>query len=132
MWVIASFAMATIYAEAVLAQETRVIMPDGLPGGGPVYYIWKAFPGRLGVFLAGFFAVAIIIAFGCVGCMVQVNSISATCLTAFGIPAWATGAGLAFFATLILIGGMTRLMRVTDKIAPFMAIFFCSAGWRCW
>lgn len=88
MWVIAFFAMATIYAEAVLAQETKVTMPDGQVGGGrPVYYIRKAFPGRLGVFLAGFFAVAIILALGCVGCMVQVNSISATCKTAFGIPA---------------------------------------------
>lgn len=62
MWVIATFAMATIYAEAVLAQKTRVIMPDGTVGGGPVYYIRKAFPGRFGVFLAGFFALAIILA----------------------------------------------------------------------
>ena len=127
MWVIASFAMATIYAEAVLAQKTRTVT-DGVVEGGPVYYIRKAFPGRLGRFLAGFFAVAIIIALGCVGCMVQVNSISATCLTAFGIPAWATGAALAFFAGLILIGGMARLMRVTEKIAPFMAIFFLLGG----
>ena len=44
MWVIAFFAMATIYAEAVLAQETKVTMPDGQVGGGPVYYIRKAFP----------------------------------------------------------------------------------------
>ena len=128
MWVIAAFAMATIYAEAVLAQQTKVTMPDGQVGGGPVYYIRKAFPGRLGVFLAGFFAAAITIALGCVGCMVQVNSISATCQTAFGIPHWATGAALAFFAALILLGGMTRLMHVTDKIAPFMAIFFLVGG----
>ena len=128
MWVIAAFAMATIYAEAVLAQQTKVTMPDGQIGGGPVYYIRKAFPGRLGVFMAGFFAVAIIVALGCVGCMVQVNSISATCRTAFGIPPWATGAALAFFATLILLGGMTRLMRITEKIAPFMAIFFLLGG----
>ena len=128
MWVIAFFAMATIYAEAVLAQETKVTMPDGQVGGGPVYYIRKAFPGRLGVFLAGFFAVAIILALGCVGCMVQVNSISATCKTAFGIPLWATGAILAVFSALILIGGMKRLMHVTDKIAPFMAVFFLLGG----
>ena len=60
--------------------------------------------------------------------MVQVNTISATCRTAFGIPPWATGAALAFFATLILLGGMTRLMRITEKIAPFMAIFFLLGG----
>jgi AGCS family alanine or glycine:cation symporter len=60
--------------------------------------------------------------------MVQVNSISATCKTAFGIPLWATGAILAVFSALILIGGMKRLMHVTDKIAPFMAVFFLLGG----
>lgn len=128
MWVIASFGMATIYAEAVLAQKTRAVMPDGSIGGGPVYYIRKAFPGRLGVFLAGFFAVAIITALGCVGCMVQVNSIGATCLTAFGIPSWATGAALAFLAGLILIGGLSRLMKVVEKVAPLMSMFFLLGG----
>ena len=128
MWVIAVFAMATIYAEAVLAQQTKVTMPGGQVGGGPVYYIRKASPGRFGVFLAGFFAVAITIALGCVGCMVQGNSISATCQTAFGIPPWATGAVLAFFAALILLGGIPRLMLVTEKIVPIMAIFFLLGG----
>ena len=120
MWVIAFFAMATIYAEAVLAQETKVTMPDGQVGGGPVYYIRKAFPGRLGVFLAGFFAVAIILALGCVGCMVQVNSISATCKTAFGIPTWIMGALLAVLSALVLIGGMKCLIRVTETITPLV------------
>ena len=128
MWVIASFGMATIYAEAVLAQKTRIVKADGMIEGGPVYYIREAFPGRLGVFLAGFFAVAIIIALGCVGCMVQVNSIGATCRTAFGIPTWATGAALAFLAGLILIGGMRRLMRVLEKVAPLMSILFLLGG----
>ena len=128
MWVIAFFAMATIYAEAVLAQKTKVIMPDGQVSGGPVYYIRKAFHGRLGVFLAGFFAVAIILALGCVGCMVQVNSISATCKTAFGIPEWETGVLLAVLSALILIGGMKRLIKVTQTITPLMAIFFLLCG----
>ena len=39
MWIIAFFGMATIYAEAVLAQETREVLPDGTILGGPVYYI---------------------------------------------------------------------------------------------
>ena len=43
MWIIAFFGMATIYAEAVLAQKTRVVNPDGSVQGGPVYYIKKAF-----------------------------------------------------------------------------------------
>ena len=58
MWIIAFFGMATIYAEAVLAQETRVVHEDGSVSGGPVYYIKRAFNNGFGTFLAVFFAIA--------------------------------------------------------------------------
>ena len=48
MWIIAFFGMATIYAEAVLAQETRIIHEDGSVSGGPVFYIKKAFNNKFG------------------------------------------------------------------------------------
>ena len=86
MWIIAFFGMSTIYAEAVLAQETRVVHADGTVSGGPVYYIKRAFQNKFGTFLAGFFAVAITLALGFIGCMVQSNSIGQTCGNAFGIP----------------------------------------------
>ena len=86
MWIIAFFGMSTIYAEAVLAQKTRVINPDGTVAGGPVYYIKKAFNNAFGKFMAGFFAVAIILALGFMGAMVQSNSIGESCQNAFGIP----------------------------------------------
>ena len=57
MWLIAFFGMATIYAEATLAQETRIVEEDGNIKGGPVYYITTAFKGGLGKFLAAFFAI---------------------------------------------------------------------------
>ena len=66
MWVSAFFGMATIYAEAVMAQHTRVVK-DGSFVGGPVYYIQAAFKGRFGRFLAGFFSVALILALGFMG-----------------------------------------------------------------
>ncbi|MCI6836944.1 MAG: alanine:cation symporter family protein, partial [Clostridiales bacterium] len=75
MWVIAFLGMATIYAEAVLAQKTRIKKENGEVLGGPVYYIRTAFKGGFGKFLAGFFAIAIILALGFFGCMVQSNSI---------------------------------------------------------
>ena len=78
MWIIAFLGMATNYAEAVLAQTTRVVKEDGTILGGPVYYIRRAFPGFFGKCLALFFAVAIILALGFMGCMVQSNSISST------------------------------------------------------
>lgn len=55
MWIIAFLGMATIYAEATLAQKTRVTDAEGNIQGGPVYYIQTAFNGKFGKFLAGFF-----------------------------------------------------------------------------
>ena len=91
MWIIAFFGMATIYAEATLAIRTRRADEDGSYHGGPVYYITTAFKGGFGKFLAGFFAVAIILALGFMGCMVQSNSIGSTFNTAFGVPNWIVG-----------------------------------------
>lgn len=124
MWVIAFFGMATIYAEATLAQKTRVADKDGNIHGGPVYYITTAFKGGLGKFLAGFFAVAIILALGFMGCMVQSNSIGSTFENAFGIPSWIVGIILVLICGVIFLGGVQRLASVCEKIVPVMAAIF--------
>ena len=128
MWVIAFFGMATIYAEAVLAQETREVRDDGSIAGGPVYYIRKAVKGGLGKFLAGFFAVAIILALGFMGCMVQSNSIGATCSTAFGVPSWVVGLLVALVAVFVFLGGIQRIASVTEKMVPIMAMLYLLGG----
>ena len=124
MWIIALLGMATNYAEAVLAQETRIVDKDGAVHGGPVYYITRAFKGAGGKFLAGFFSVAIIIALGFIGCMVQSNSIAETCSNAFGIPTWVIGIVVALLAGFVFIGGISRLASVTEKLVPIMAIIY--------
>ena len=128
MWIIAFLGMATIYAEAVLAQETRVKDANGEIHGGPVYYIKKAFPNGFGTFLAVFFAIAAVLALGFMGSMVQSNSIAETCNTAFGIPTWAMGAIVALIAAVIFIGGVQRLASVTEKIVPVMALLYIIGG----
>ena len=128
MWVIAFFGMATIYAEATLAQKTRSVDADGNVKGGPVYYITTAFKGGFGKFLAGFFVVAIILALGLMGSMVQSNSIGSTFQTAFGIPAWVMGVVLVAICAVIFLGGVQRLAAVTEKIVPIMAGIFLLAA----
>ena len=128
MWIIAFFGMATNYAEAVLAQETRVVKEDGTVLGGPVYYIRRAFPGTFGKFLAAFFAVAITLALGFMGCMVQSNSIGETSEAAFGIPAWSIGIVIALLAGFVFIGGTKRIARITEKLVPVMAVFYLIGG----
>ena len=128
MWIIAFFGMSTIYAEAVLAQKTRVVNPDGTVAGGPVYYITTAFKGGFGKFLAGFFAVAIILALGFFGCMVQSNSIGETFSNAFNVPTWIIGVVLVAICGFIFLGGVQRLASVTEKIVPIMAAVFLAGG----
>ena len=129
MWIIAFFGMATIYAEAVLAQETKAVQEDGSVLGGPVYYIRRAFKGGFGKFLAGFFSVAIILALGFMGTMVQSNSISEAIHTAVpAIPMWAIGLVLAGICTFIFIGGIQRIASVAEKIVPLMAVLYIVIG----
>ena len=128
MWVIAFLGMATIYAEATLAQKTRIVDDEGNVHGGPVYYIRTAFQGGFGKFLAGFFAVAIVLALGFFGCMVQSNSIGSTFETAFGVPSWIVGIVLVVICGAIFLGGVQRLASVTEKVVPVMALIFLVGG----
>ena len=128
MWIIAFFGMATIYAEAVLAQETRIKNEKGEFVGGPVYYITTAFKGGFGKFLAGFFAVAATLALGFMGALVQSNSIGETFYNAFNIPPVAMGIFIGVIAGIIFIGGVKRLASVTEKVVPVMAILYLVGG----
>jgi len=132
MWIIAFLGMSTIYAEAVLAQKTRIVNEDGSVSGGPVYYIRTAFKGKFGKFLAGFFSVAVIICLGFVGAMVQSNSISLAVANAGGYDyekwGWIVGIVLAVLAGIIFIGGAKRIASVTEKIVPIMAVVYLLGG----
>ena len=128
MWIIAFLGMATIYAEATLAQETRITDDEGNIHGGPVYYIKKAFPNGFGTFLSVFFAIAIILALGFMGTMVQSNSIAESMNTAFGVPTYVVGIILAIICAIIFIGGIQRIASVAEKIVPIMAALFLLGG----
>ena len=128
MWLAAFFGMATIYGEACLAQATKITDKNGEVTGGPVYYITKAFGGAFGKFLAGFFAIAIILALGFMGNMVQSNSISDAFNTAFGLPTWVVGVGVAVIAAFIFLGGIGRIASFTEKCVPIMAALYLLGG----
>ena len=123
VWVSAFFGMATIYAEAVLAQRYRTTV-NGKVTGGPAYYIRAAFKGTFGKVLAGVFSVLIILALGFLGNMVQSNSIGDAFHNAFGISHLAVGIVVAVIAAFIFLGGVQRIAAVTEKIVPIMAAFY--------
>lgn len=124
MWVSAFLGMATIYAEALMAQKYKQVGDDGVVTGGPVYYIRAAFKGTFGKVLAGIFAVLIVFALGFMGNAVQSNSISDAFGTAFGVNPWIIGVIVAAISLFVFVGGISRIASLTEKIVPIMAGFY--------
>ena len=118
MWLAAFFGMATIFAEAVLAQLYRTKDREGHITGGPAYYISKGLGNKP---LSIIFSFLIIIALGFVGNMVQANSISTAFESAFNIPTWISGIFVIMLAGFIFIGGVSRIAGFTEKMVPLMA-----------
>ena len=126
MWIAAFFGMATIFAEAVLAQVYKV--KDTRTGsivGGPAYYIANGL-GSKG--LAAFFSVAIIIALGFIGNMVQSNSIADAFNNAFGVNKLLVGVVVAAIGGFVFFGGVGRIASLTEKIVPIMAALYLLGG----
>lgn len=119
MWVSSIFGMATIFAEAVLAQIYRDDT-DGEVKGGPAFYIHKGVGSK---FLAAFFAIAIIIALGFVGNMVQSNSIAVAFKT-FNVPTVIVGIAVAILIAAVIFGGIQRIAAIASTVVPFMALFY--------
>lgn len=129
MWLAAFAGMATNFAEGCIAQVYKTKDDSGQTVGGPAYYISRGL-GNTGFskFLAAFFSIAIILALGFMGNMVQANSISDAFLNAFSIPTWITGGALAVIAGVIFLGGVKRIASVTEKVVPIMAIVYIVVG----
>ena len=121
MWLSALLGMATIYAEALLAQRFRTTDNSGQTVGGPAYYIEKGLHSK---WLARIFSVLLILALGFTGNMVQSNTIAAAFETSFGLPRIVGGLLVAAFSAVILLGGIRRIASFTEKVVPVMACLY--------
>lgn len=135
MWVSALFGMMTSYGENVLGIYYRTKNEKGEWSGGPMYYLQeglknKKVVGKLAKPLSILFALFCIMASFGIGNMSQVNNISTSLKKAFvpvggtEIPPLVTGIVLAVFAGLVILGGIKRIGKVTEKLVPFMALFY--------
>lgn len=121
MLVTAFFGMTTKFVEVTLSHKYREKAEDGSMAGGPMYYMKN----RLNMkWLAAIFAVATIFSSFGTGNMPQINNISNAMLATFGITQWVTGAVLAIILALVIIGGIKRIVKVTEKLVPTMAILY--------
>ncbi|MBW3554264.1 MAG: sodium:alanine symporter family protein [Gemmatimonadetes bacterium] len=127
MWMTAFLGMATKYTEVTLAQRYRDVALDhdpkkweGSVSGGPMYYIERGLgPGWK--WMAILFAALLGITAFLTGNGIQANTVADTMSTEFGIPNWITGLVTASIVGAVIIGGITRIGRVTGILAPLMA-----------
>ena len=130
MWVTAALGMAVKYSEVTLAQRYRDVTTDhdprkweGSVSGGPMYYIERG----LGPWfkpLSVFFAAALGLTAFLTGNGIQANTVADTLKTSFGVPPWISGLVAASVVALVIIGGITRIGRVTAVLAPLMAAIY--------
>jgi AGCS family alanine or glycine:cation symporter len=121
MLVTAMLGMTTKFVEVTLSHKYREFTEDGSAAGGPMYYMKN----RLNMkWMAVLFALATIISSFGTGNMPQINSISNSMHSAFGIQPALTGLVLAILLALIILGGIKRIAATTSKLVPLMAIIY--------
>lgn len=138
MWLSALLGMCTKFAEVTLAVHFRERNPQGDYIGGPMYYIKNGLS-KSWRWLAVVYAVfGVFTVFG-TGNATQVNTITASikaALSNYGLlPAdavtlfnWIVGISIAIILALVLLGGIKRIGRVTERLVPFMALLYVVLG----
>ena len=121
MLVTAMLGMTTKFVEVTLSHKYREFTEDGSAAGGPMYYMKN----RLNMkWMAVLFALATIVSSFGTGNMPQINSISNSMHSAFGIHPAATGLVLAVLLALIILGGIKRIAATTSRLVPLMAVIY--------
>ena len=121
MWVSALLGMMTKYSEIVLSVHFRQKNSTGEWKGGPMYYIEKGLHLKWLAVLFGVFA--FITTFG-TGNLTQINAIATSMQTTFHVPPFATGLVVAALIGFVIIGGIKRIGRITEKVVPLMSLFY--------
>lgn len=125
--------MSTKFVECTLGVHYRNEFADGHVSGGPMYYLKKGFAERgmsgFGKFVGAFYAVGIFIGALGIGNMfqsnqayVQLNNVSGGALDGYG---WLIGLIQAVVVFAVIIGGIKSIVKVTEKVVPFMVILYC-------
>ncbi|MEM9666780.1 MAG: amino acid carrier protein, partial [Bacteroidota bacterium] len=128
MWITAILGMCTKFSEVTLAQHYRVKMDadgatkkwEGSVAGGPMYYIERGL-GKSWKPVAMFFAFALMLTSFMTGNAVQANTLATSMQDFFGIEPWMTGLTTATIVGIVIMGGISRIGRVTGIVAPVMA-----------
>ena len=132
MWITASLGMCTKFTEVTLAQKYRVVDRSdsklvGTVSGGPMYYIERGL-GQAFKPLAMLVAGAMILTAFMTGNAIQANTVSDLLNSEFAIPTWISGGVTSAIVALVILGGISRIGRVTGVLAPVMGLLYVFGG----
>lgn len=125
MWISAFLGMMTSCAEKTLAVRYRERSPDGGWQGGPMYYMDKAL---------GLKPLAVLFSLFCIaetlvgGNLVQANSITTALEVSFGWNRLLMGLVIAALTGVVVLGGIGRIGKVSERLVPCMAVLFLAGG----
>lgn len=125
MWVSAFLGMMTSCAEKTLAVRYRERSSDGGWQGGPMYYMDRGL---------GLKPLAVLFSLFCIaetligGNLVQANSITTALEASFGWNRLLVGIVIAVLTGTVVLGGIGRIGKVSERLVPGMAVLFLSGG----
>jgi alanine or glycine:cation symporter, AGCS family len=128
--------MSSKFVECTLGVRYRDIDKDGTVHGGPMYYLSRGLSekglGGLGKVLAVIFAIFCVGGSFGGGNAFQANQATSQITTMLGLDGGATrtiiGIIMAVLVAVVIIGGIKRIAKVTDKLVPLMAIIYILAS----
>ncbi|MDE5417794.1 alanine:cation symporter family protein [Labilibaculum sp. DW002] len=121
MLMTAILGMTTKFVEVSLSHKYRETDEQGFISGGPMYYMKNKLKMP---WLAAFFAAMTIVSSFGTGSLPQINSISSSLHSTFGIEKMLSGGVLAILLAIVILGGIKRIAKVTEKLVPTMAIIY--------
>ena len=130
-WMLATamVGMTTKFVEVTLSHKYREKISDGTMSGGPMYFMKNANFLLLGKkidmkWVGILFAFATVLSSFGTGSLPQINSISNSIYSSFGIDKMFTGGILAILLGVVIIGGIKRIAKITERLVPFMAVVY--------
>ena len=121
MLITALLGMTSKFVEVTLSHKYREKAEDGSIAGGPMYFMKNKLNMK---WLAAIFAVATIVSSFGTGNLPQINSIANSAFATLGINKIVTGGTLAILLAIVIIGGIKRIAKVTEKLVPAMALIY--------
>lgn len=124
MWIAAFIGMAVKYGEIYLGMKYRERTFNDEYSGGPMYYISKG----LNLKTLGIIYSSLLLIQNSGGTLIQGNVIKDIFNDFFKFSPMITSIIMVSFITFIILGGFKRLVKITDKVVPFMTIIYFLAG----